>query len=166
MAKHRLSLSAKRFKQLKKEIRQYRKSLSDQCEEFARKMAEEGVEIAKMLISSYQAMESGELLASMELEAGDVANYGATFYIFTGCDWAPFVEFGTGVMGEGSPHPDTSLANWKYDINGHGEEGWHYYKDGKWHWTKGMISRPFMYDTGQLLRDKVVEIAQEVFGDD
>ena len=29
-----------------------------------------------------------------------------------------------------------------------------------------MISRPFMYETGQELADKVVKIAREVFGND
>ena len=43
-----------------------------------------------------------------------------------------------------------------------------YFKDGKRHWTKGMPSRPFMYETAQYLRDMSVisHIAKEVFGSD
>lgn len=166
MAKYTVGLSAKEFRQLAKDIRKYRESLQDKCEELARRLAEEGVEIARMKISSFDAILTGELLASMNLEPGDVVSNGASYYIFTGCEWAKFVEFGTGIVGASSPHPDTSLVGWEYDTNEHGEAGWHYYKDGEWHWTKGMPSRPFMYETGQELRSRVAEIAQEVFADE
>ena len=44
-------------------------------------------------------------------------------------------------------------------------EGWWYYdeKQGRKRWTKGMPSRPFMYETARDLERKVVEIAREVF---
>lgn len=166
MARYTTGLSAKGFSKLAKQVRDYRLDLNDKCEEFARRLAEEGVDIARMKISSFDAILTGELLSSMNLEPGDVVSNGASYYIFTGCEWAKFVEFGAGIVGKASPHPDTSLAGWKYDVNEHGESGWHYFKDGEWHWTKGMPSRPFMYETGQELRNRVAEIAQEVFGSD
>ena len=73
------------------------------------------------------------------------------------------MEFGTGVVGQESPHPDTSIVGWKYDMNQHGDMGWYYFKDGEWHWTKGMPSRPFLYQTGMDLRERIEEIAREVF---
>ena len=104
----------------------------------------------------------------MQLEQGDIIYNGATYVIYTDCPWAAYVEFGTGVVGEKSPHPNKSMAGWKYDVNSHGEAGWYYFKDGEWHWTNGMISRPFMYETGQQLRNMGVisRIAKEVFGSD
>lgn len=71
-----------------------------------------------------------------------------------------FFEYGTGVMGASSPHPDP-FTPWEYDVNGHGESGWWYPTDDtdpnpyKWTddsgqlraWTRGKISRPFVYDT-------------------
>ena len=104
----------------------------------------------------------------MNLEPGDIVSNGASYYIYTDCDWAAFVEFGTGVVGKSNPHPDTGLANWKYDTNNHGEAGWWYFNDGEWHWTKGMPSRPFMYETAQELRDMsvIMNIAKDVFGSD
>lgn len=46
-----------------------------------------------------------------------------------------------------------------------GEYYWSYVgKDGKIHITKGMSSRPFMYNTANELMDKIVETAREVFG--
>lgn len=168
MPKYRANLSAKSFRKLARDIREYRKSLSNKCEEFAYRMAEEGVAIAQMKILGFDAVMTGELLDSMNLEAGDIVYNGATYYIYTDCDWAAFVEFGTGIVGIENPHPETGLANWKYDVNDHGDAGWWYFNDGEWHWTKGMPSRPFMYETGKELRDMsvILNIAKDVFGDD
>lgn len=168
MPKYKANLSARSFRQLARNIRDYRKSLQDKCEEFAYRIAEEGVAIAQLKILGFDAVMTGELLDSMNLEAGDIVSNGATYYIYTDCDWASFVEFGTGVIGSENPHPETGLANWKYDVNNHGESGWWYFNDGEWHWTKGMPSRPFMYETGQDLRDMsvILNIAKDVFDSD
>lgn len=168
MPKYRVNLSAKSFRKLAKDIRDYRNGLQDKCEEFAYRMAEEGIAIAQMKILGFDAVMTGELLDSMNLEAGDIVSNGATYYIYTDCDWAAFVEFGTGIVGSENPHPETGLANWKYDVNDHGDAGWWYFNDGEWYWTKGMPSRPFMYETGKELRDMsvILNIAKDVFGDD
>lgn len=167
MPRYRTGLSAKGFRNLAKQVREYRKSLTDKCEEFAYRMAEEGFAIAQLKILSFNAVMTGELLDSMNLEAGDILSNGSTYYIYTDCDWAAFVEFGTGVVGQENPHPETGIANWKYDVNDHGEKGWFYFKDGEWHWTKGMPSRAFLFETGQELKNisLISSIAEEVFMD-
>lgn len=159
-------LSGSGFRKVAKGIRQYRNELTDKCYEFAEKLADKGVQIAQLKISSSGAVESGELMESMSLEPGDLMTDGARFIIYTGCQWAAYIEFGTGLIGSQNPHPDPSLANWKYDVNLHGEKGWYYHKDGEWHWTKGMMSRPFMYETGKEIATMVAEVAREVFGSD
>ncbi len=82
---------------------------------------------------------------------------------------AMYVEFGTGIKGAGSPHPNQDFNNtgWAYDINSHGEAGWWYptteaddnpvkrYDEKKetWFaWTRGMEARPFMYNTYRYMR--------------
>lgn len=91
-----------------------------------------------------------------------------------------FFEFGTGIVGERNRYPDQkilAILGWKYDVNSHGELGWWYPTDEsdgnpyKWTspegqlyaWTKGMPSRPYMYETAQVLRTIVVDRAKEVF---
>lgn len=102
-----------------------------------------------------------------------------------GTDHALFVEFGTGQVGQQSSYPYgfPEGISWSYntgktirqalnDIVIHGstfvkagEYYWSYVgKDGKIHITKGMPSRPFMYNTANELMDKIVETAREVFG--
>ena len=82
-----------------------------------------------------------------------------------------FVEFGTGVVGLAHQHPESYKAGWGYDDYGHGEKGWWYpttegdLNPYKWTdpegqlraWTKGMPSRPFMYDTMLWLRQQTGE---------
>lgn len=156
-------LSVKEVQNAIKELRQYQSDLNRKCEILAQRLAEEGVVIAKVKIMQFPAVYTGELLNSIQSEPGAMISNGSQWIIYTGCEWAPFVEFGTGIIGSGNPHPDPGLANWKYDVNEHGEAGWFYYKDGEWHWTKGMPSRPFMYETGRDLLEIVPKIAKEIF---
>ena len=128
-----------------KDLEDYKKDLANKCNMLSQRLAEKGVEIAKLKI-------------------GAVVQDGAKWIVYTNCPWAKFVEFGTGIVGSKSPHPDTSIIGWKYDVNEHGEEGWFYFRDQKWHWTKGLPSRPFIYETAQDLREIVVYTAKEIFG--
>lgn len=166
MGKYSTGLSAKGFRDIAKQIHTYRMELTDKCEEFAYRMAEEGVAIAQLKILDFDAVFTGELLNSMNLEQGDVVTNGATYLIYTNCGWALFNEFGTGLKGKENPHPDPSIAGWKYDVHDYGAEGWYYYKDGTWHWTQGIPSRPFMFETAQALRDSslIANVAKDVFG--
>nr|DAL10102.1 MAG TPA_asm: tail component protein [Caudoviricetes sp.] len=157
-------MSNKSIQNAVKEVENYAYSLTDKCNEFAKKLAQIGVQTAKMKVAQYDAVYTGELLSSINYEQGAVIKKGATWIVYTGCPWAKFVEFGTGIVGKENPHPDIGIVGWKYDVNNHGEKGWFYFRDGEWHWTKGMPSRPFMYETSIELAEKIAEVAKEVFG--
>lgn len=157
-------LSVSSIRNLQKQLQDYQKDLVRKCEEFVRRLAERGVDIAKMKITDYDAIYTGELLASINAEQGAVIQNGARWIVYTNCPWAKFVEFGTGIVGKNSPHPGTSIVGWKYDVNEHGEKGWFYFRDGEWHWTKGLPSRPFMWETSLQLTQEIVKTAKEVFG--
>lgn len=77
---------------------------------------------------------------------------------FNDCFYSVFVEFGTGIVGEGT-HPNANGYN--YDVNSHGEDGW-YYKDanGVFHWTKGMEAHRYMHNA---LNDYLVSGMNECF---
>lgn len=144
-----------------KELEKYKKSLKGKVNEFLKAMIEYGVEISKAKIIELGAVDDGELLNSL---SGKLYKEGNKGIIFTDCLHACFVEFGTGVQGAVSPHPNP-IDTWEYDTNGHGEDGWYYYdeKQGRIRFTKGMPSRPFMYETAKELEQRAVEIAREVF---
>ena len=126
-------------------------------------LTEAGVEIAKAEIREMGAKYTGELESSIE---GFFNSASGTGIIKAGAWYAVYVEFGTGIIGENSPHP--SPKGWQYDINDHGEEGWFYLnsRDSALHWTQGMKSRPFMYNTARQLEQECNRIAKEVFGRD
>ena len=68
--------------------------------------------------------------------------------VFTNLEYAPYVEFGTGLFAEGG--------------NGRKEVPWHYQDDkGEWHTTSGMRPHPYMRPALLENRQKIVEILKE-----
>lgn len=168
-------LSVSSIKQLQKDLEKYKKGLIEKCRVFAEKLAERGVEIAKMQITDLDAIFTGELLESLHTEEKEPTKYRAMFAIVTDNSHAAFVEFGTGQQGEDSPYPYPlpDGVSWDYNVGKTirqnpvtGKYYWFYPgQDGKWHYTEGMPSRSFMYLTSMELQKEVVKIAKEVFGE-
>ncbi len=160
MKKITIRLSEESINAAIKELNKYKSELSKKTNLLVQKLVEAGVEIAKQEVLALGAFDSGELHDSLD---GMMYTDGAHGIIFTNCGHASFVEFGSGIVGAGSPHP---TMPWAYDVNNHGEAGWVYFdeKQGRFRWTKGMPSRPYMYLTAKQLEQRVAEIAREVFG--
>ncbi len=160
----KISVSLGNIDEAIRQLEEYEKSLPEKCRRLVERLTEEGVLIAKEKIVSMAAFEDGDLLSSMQ---GFMYKEGNKGLIIAGCKHAAFVEFGTGVIGKGKQHPDIPVP-WTYDGNGHGEDGWYYYDEGqgRYRFTKGMPSRPFMYETAKELRDRLTEYAREVFKSD
>lgn len=136
-------------------------NLQGNVEKFVEKMVEKGVDIAK----SYCPVESGDLKGSIK---GKVEKDTSKIVgkISVGTDHAAFVEFGTGVVGQGT-YPNVAQTVYAYDVNGHGEEGWNYFDETRQQYfhTKGHVANPFMYKTARDLRGYANDIAQEVLND-
>lgn len=165
-------LSASGIQNLQKQLRDYQKSLDDKCEQFTRAVAERGVEIAKARITTFDAIFTGELLNSIHARKGNGDKNTVIFFIMADSRHAAFVEFGTGQIGlEGSyPYPFPEGVEWNYNTGktifeiAPGQYGWFYPRDGKWYFTQGMPSRPFMYETSLELMREIPQIARRVFG--
>ena len=144
-----------------KELKLFKKIFLEKCNRLIQALTDDGAEIAKIQVSQLDAVYTGELMNSIEGYYSAKTNVGI---IKAGAYYAAYVEFGTGVVGSQSPHPNPD--GWQYDINGHGDEGWVYYDDksGEFRWTKGFKSRPFMYNTARELEKVCLKISQEVFG--
>lgn len=170
----RIKVSVSEMGKAARLVGDYRKRLQDRLSAFLAKLLQAGVQIASAKIYDMNAIDTGDLDSSIYYLISDDGKRG---WIRTDCSHAVYVEFGTGVMGSGSPHP-SGMPGWVYDINGHGQAGWWYptdasdpnpvkhqsAKDGSWWaWTRGMPSRPFMYETANDLSDKAKEVAREVF---
>ena len=150
-----MTLGKKSISEAIKQLEAYRKKVEKLPENFVKTTVELGVDTAKDLAMYMNAYDSGELVN------GIVAEYEgeAKGKIVSTAPHSAFVEMGTGIVGK--QNPGQSIPGWQYDVNEHGEEGWWYIgNDGKKHWTKGMPSRPYMYDTAQLLKQSAPWIVE------
>lgn len=147
-----VDLSAESVGKALEQIKAYRDKVESLGERVVRRLAEDGAEQARDLVP----VDTGDLMSSIDAEVD-----GDKGYVRAYAEHAAFVEFGTGVVGAGSPHPNP--VGWAYDVNGHGEAGWVYpsAKDGHFYWTKGQPAKPFMYDTAQLLAEAAPDVVAE-----
>lgn len=159
MPKITMKLSADSIGAAIKEVKAYRKKVETAAERLTHLLTEQGVSLAQMNASYMDIYDTGELVN------GIVSRYsGKVGFVASTASHSVFAEFGTGVVGRSSPHPNVAIAGWKYDVNNHGELGWWYIgRDGQAHWTKGMPSRPYLYETAQMLRQMVIPAAKEAF---
>lgn len=167
------TLSVSSIKHLQKDLENYKDSLEYKARLLAEKLAERGVEIARVQVASLDAIFTGELIESIHSEYKASMKGGAVFAVVADSGHAVFVEFGTGQRGMDAPypHPLPDGVSWEYAVGKTirqnpvtGRYYWFYPgKDGKWHYTEGMPARPFMYNTSMELRQIVEEVAKEVF---
>lgn len=134
-----------------KSVRDFKRWIERKRVELVRRLCERGMEIAKEIAP----VDSGELLASIQGLAQGIAGQ-----VIASSGHAAYVEFGTGIVGAGSPHP---TLPWAYDVNNHGTAGWWYPKNGTMRWTAGQPARAFMYRAARQLAEEAEAIAMEVF---
>lgn len=161
MPKYTIKLNPKDIGRVIKDIEKYKRELTEKVNLLIEELTDYGVQVAKAQVRELGAWYTGELESSIEGYFSPSVGVGI---IKAGAPYAIYVEFGTGIVGKSQPHP--SPDNWRYDINNHGDRGWWYFNDntGRMQWTKGMPSRPFMFNTARKLEEDCKEIAREVFG--
>ena len=151
-----------------REIEGYRKELERKVNALMERLVNHGVDVAKMFVRQMDANYTGYLESSIEGYYNPQLHAG---WIMAGTPYAIYVEYGTGVVGEGTHAGVGSIdamgaMSYTYDVNGHGEAGWNYYDPLTDHWwhTMGMAARPFMGMTATVLDKTCEQIASEVFG--
>ena len=156
----KVKLDPKSIENAINELRAYREETEQRVKLLITTLVERGATIARAKVVEMDAVDKGNLLGSIEsVLAGNVG------YIRVNAEYGVFVEFGTGIVGDSKQHPLVGEFGWEYDVNNHGETGWHFpADDGTWPITRGQPSRPFMYETAQQLRAELPSIIKEVFG--
>lgn len=120
----------------------------------------------------HRSIDGSSLIDSEIANNVEVKYYPTGFSIYVNADYAVFVEFGTGIAGSMSPHPNTNFAlnGWSYT-----EKSWWYPTTaddpnptkklgsrGDWvAKTSGVPSRPFMYNTWRWARGSYMNIMQK-----
>ncbi len=152
------------------ELKEYQQDVERKTVLLAQRLIDLGAEIARIKIVGMDAYYSGELLSGVSGYYSPTLNVG---FVRVSSDHVAFVEFGTGVKGQTSPHKNgeyLSKAAWGYATGAKifttkdGRVGWIYpTDDGGFRFTEGMASRPFMYETALELQREFPRIAREVF---
>lgn len=151
------------------QVRAYRDNLNQLTQQIIEELIAEGETIARSEVISLDAVYTGNLANSI-IHFYDVAS--RTGFIRCNAEYGIFVEFGTGVVGTQSPYPGEAMAAVGYRYGGgttyvqleDGRVGWYYpADDGKWYFTEGQPSRPFMYNTARMVARDVIPIARQVF---
>ena len=151
------------------QLREYRNSIQARMDEVIRQLVAQGEVIARAEIVEMDAVFTGELANSID-NFFDAQTH--TGFIRCNADYGMFVEFGTGIIGSEAPYPGVAMADVGYRYGGgttyvqteDGRVGWYFpARDGKWYFTEGQPSRPFMWETTQLLKSQVIPIARSVF---
>lgn len=175
MAKKTLSatLSISSIRQLQKDLEKYKDSLTYKARLLAERLSERGVEIARVQIADLDAIFTGELIQSLHSDYMGSTQYGAIFAVVADSSHACYVEFGSGQRGKDRPYPYPlpDGVSWDYNVGKTirqnpvtGRYFWFYPgQDGKWHYTEGLPSRPFMYLTSMELIREIPKIAKEIF---
>ena len=154
------ALGVKELSDLELLLQNYEKSLTQARQTLVEELSTTG----EALVAEYSPVEDHELKSSTTstVTHGGVTSTGT---IYQTAPHAPFVEFGTGMVGAGHSHPNASEHGWAYDTNSHGNEGWYYYDPdrGKVRFTKGQVASQQHLKASQDLREIMGKVAHDVF---
>lgn len=82
----------------------------------------------------------------------ETTNEAVIGYVFTNLEYAPYVEYGTGLFAESGNGRQTP---WKYQDD-----------DGNWHTTKGQHPQPFMRPALSENKQNILRVVKKVVFDD
>lgn len=141
----------------------YGKSLEARCDELCARLAGIGVDVAKAVVRK----DTGELESGIRVE--ELEDGGGRLVVSEG-DYAMFVEFGTGVVGQGT-YPAQLPEGYEYDQRrtpaAHDQRDptkWYYRdRDGRIRGTRGQTANAYMAEAAEAMRDAVLRTAREVF---
>lgn len=168
-----ISLNRSSLDRAIREIRECQRQLTEAMNALVQELADQGAQVAKMQVASFEAVDSGELLHSIYGYYDPDSRIG---YVIAGAAHAFYVEYGTGIIGAIEQHPLASEAGWEYMVGEHikagpgGHIGWWYDKssdgtfsgNGDYHWTRGQPSRPFMYNTLVWLEEAAEALGRKI----
>lgn len=167
--KIKMSLSTDKMTKAKQELIEYKKSITEKSKEAVRQLIDLGFEVCNATILEMDIYDEGNLANSVSSYFDETLNRG---FIKVSCDYAVFVEFGTGTKGTATPYKGSAMAEigYKYQDGtsyvtlSDGRIGWYYpAKDGTFKFTEGLPSRPFMFETAQQMRNGLNKTLRRVF---
>ena len=101
--------------------------------------------------------DTGQLRGSIHMQVKDTGKE-LQGRVYTNVEHAPYVEFGTGVTGNGTYPYQVEGLNLEYK-----NKGWAYYDEDKdeWIYTKGQKAQPYMYPALKQNEKAIKKILKE-----
>lgn len=149
------ALSPQSVEEAKKQLESLNSKVDSTLASVISQLTQEGCDYMKSVVKR----STGELSDSISSTFDEST---CTGRISVGSDYAIFVEYGTGIKGATSPHPNPA-PDWVYDSNNHGAAGWWYFdkKAQKLRWTQGQPANAFVYKTAQYLKQRAKELTDK-----
>lgn len=156
MTKIKLTLSESGIKRAAEEVKAYCKSLEAKADKLSEKLANEGLEAAR----DQAPFDTGRLSEALHTESRG----NGAWALVSNAPHAAFVEFGTGVVGEGT-YPAELPSGWEYNTAKRAEdEGWWYFDPATGYgYTRGQTGKAYMLAASVQMRQLVRDVAKEVF---
>lgn len=157
-----MKLSTSEVREQREKLERYISKLESKADELCRRLAEIGVEAS---VAAIAHDESGELRRSIRWEqVGD-----HEYLVVADCDYAVYVEFGTGVVGANGTYsgtrPDGIGEPRSRSTHVNPDGSWVYYdeKQKRWRITSGQVPQGFMAQGAMAVEQAIPMIAKEVF---
>ena len=166
------------IQELQKQLRDYKNSLNDKCEQFVRELAESGISVAKQNVGNFgkyitfyvktkqdQNECTGALIA---INTGIIKSEWRTQDGVKTADVNPLLmaEFGSGMKAENPMNvPGVGQGTFPGGTHGNDPSGWWWMDlNGDWHHSRGVTPTMPMYHASLEMITKVQSIATKVFG--
>ena len=164
LARIDISLSEKSVLKAIQKVEAYKDKLNRRMETFLNRLAEAGIDVARATIEHVSAEEKG----AYSLETRTDGENGVSI-VLSG-NKVLFVEFGAGIAFSQPQNPKAAefgygLGTYPGQTHAYNEQGWWYYgEDGTSRHSRGNAPYMPMYKASVEIRNRVREIAKEVFG--
>lgn len=172
----KVPLSTKNIKELKKKLKDFAKDVEKAEKEIVDELANIAEKEARTnySISPYKDVEGETTIKKIKITNGQKIYARGREVIYR--------EFGTGTEGSLNPHPDKEKHKLRPYNSGitirragnnipeetgiqPGDLYWTYWKDGAWHYTKGVPSGKEFYHASKKVRNSIKEISRKKVGE-
>lgn len=176
----KINLSVSSVQNAIKEIKAYQNDLNRKCEELCFRLCAEGMPIVRAYIgesgfgryirisSEITPQQAGCKAAIYMEDKAKIKSEWQTQEGVSSAEVSPslMLEFGSGQKAE-NPANISGVGTGTFPGGKHGNEpGWWYMDlEGNWHYSTGISPKMPMYYAGMELREKVLEIARQVFSE-
>lgn len=155
--------SVRKFKNL---LIEFQKELPER----KRKVLEEMGQEAKTVMHDYIIAYSNDITSKNLAKTLQIDYYPNAFILYPTAEYWDFVEFGTGVKGEHSPHPN-QIEGWNYNV------GKSINDDGTWEFpnprfgfhkeiTSGQVGKQYIYKTQKYINENLpAKIERIIYGE-